>query len=257
MRKCYLAIAFLAFCPFLVAQQALNNDSVVKLVKAGLSEDLIVTMINSSPGTYDTSANGLIALKSGGASDKVLLAIANKASGAAPRATSAAASGLPPGIDDVGVYYKDKTGAWVSMLPEIVNFESSGKLKNIFSAGIVKGDLNGRIDGSRAKLNATLPIAFAVYLSENVEITQYQLLRLHPDANTREFLSASGGVLHTSAGATRDAIEFQPDKLAPRLYQITLPSSAWSGEYGLLAPGTTAGSNKENAGKIYTVSVVQ
>ena len=37
-----------SFCFLLVrvAQQAMNNDSVIKLVKAGLSDDLIVTTIN-------------------------------------------------------------------------------------------------------------------------------------------------------------------------------------------------------------------
>ncbi len=79
MRKTILAIVFLAICPLLVAQQALNNDSVIKLVKAGLSDDLIVTTINASPGTYDTSANGLIALKTAGVSDKVVAAIVAKA----------------------------------------------------------------------------------------------------------------------------------------------------------------------------------
>ena len=78
MRKNILAIAFLAICPLLVAQQALNNDSVIKLVKAGLSDDLIVTTINASPGTYDTSANGLIALKSAGVSDRVVSAVVVK-----------------------------------------------------------------------------------------------------------------------------------------------------------------------------------
>jgi hypothetical protein len=68
MRRSFLAVAFLALCPLLVAQQALNNDSVIKLVKAGLSEDLIVSTVNASPGTYDTSANGLIALKTAGSS---------------------------------------------------------------------------------------------------------------------------------------------------------------------------------------------
>jgi hypothetical protein len=78
---------FLAFCPLLVAQQALNNDSIIKLVKAGLSDDLIVTTINASPGTYDTSADGLIALKTAGASEKVLTAIMQKATAPAPAAT--------------------------------------------------------------------------------------------------------------------------------------------------------------------------
>ena len=51
MRKNILAIVFLAFCNMLVAQQALNNDSVIKLVKAGLSEDLIVSTINAQAGS--------------------------------------------------------------------------------------------------------------------------------------------------------------------------------------------------------------
>src|ERR1039458_8211831 len=83
MRKSFLALVFLAFCPLLVAQQSLSNDAVIKLVKAGLSDDLIVSTINAQPGTYDTSTDGLIALKTAGVSDKVVSAIVLKASGAA------------------------------------------------------------------------------------------------------------------------------------------------------------------------------
>jgi hypothetical protein len=80
MRKFFLAVVFLAICPLLVAQQTLNNESVIKLVKAGLSDDLIVATVNASPGTYDTSADGLIALKTAGATDKVVAAIVMKSS---------------------------------------------------------------------------------------------------------------------------------------------------------------------------------
>jgi hypothetical protein len=98
MRKSLIVLVFLAFCPLLVAQQTLNNDSVIKLVKAGLSDDLIVSTINASPGAYDSSANGLIALKTAGASDKVVAAIALKASGSgpSPAAQEASASGRAP-----------------------------------------------------------------------------------------------------------------------------------------------------------------
>src|ERR1039457_5726608 len=84
MRKGFLAVAFLAFCPLLVAQQSLNNDSVIKLVEVGLSDDLIVSTINASPGVFDASANALIALKGAGSSDKVVTAIVLK--GNAPMA---------------------------------------------------------------------------------------------------------------------------------------------------------------------------
>jgi hypothetical protein len=93
MRKSLFAAMFLVCCSLLVAQQSLNNDSVIKLVKAGLSDDLIVSTINAAPGDYDTSADALISLKTAGASDKVVTAIVAKAS---PPSTEAARPATPP-----------------------------------------------------------------------------------------------------------------------------------------------------------------
>jgi hypothetical protein len=94
MRKGILATLFLVGCLAVVAQQTMNNDSVVKMVKAGFSDDLIVTTINSQPGAYDASADGLIALKSAGVSDKVVAAIVAK--GSAPAASPAAPPAVAP-----------------------------------------------------------------------------------------------------------------------------------------------------------------
>jgi hypothetical protein len=259
MRKSLFAVMFLVCCSLLVAQQSLNNDSVIKLVKAGLSEDLIVSTINASPGTYNTSADGLIALKSAGASDKVVSAIVMKASGVTPAAGPVAlgASGLPAGIDEVGVYYRDKTGAWTALMPEIVNFKTGGVFKSMMTDGLVKGDVNGHIKGPHAKMAVTFPVVFAVYVPEGTAITEYQLLRLRPNSDSREFRSVTGGVVHVSGGATRDAIEFQSEKIAPRVYQINMQSSIGKGEYGLLPPGAVGSSNMGSSGKIYSVSVVE
>jgi hypothetical protein len=168
MRKAILACVFLLLGSGLLAQQGLDNQSVTKLVRAGLSEDLIVTTINSSPGTYDTSANGLIALKKAGASDKVIAAIVIKASGAtaaAPAPASSAGSAtsttsvvlaqgaLPDGVDTVGVYYLDNTGShWQEVPAEVVNFKSEGALKHYASAGLLKGEMTGLVGGNRSPL---------------------------------------------------------------------------------------------------------
>jgi hypothetical protein len=88
MRKRLFTIVFLVFCALLVAQQSLNNAAVVKLVKAGLSEELIVNTINAQAGTYDTSTDGLIALKGAGVSDKVVSAMVAKATSGAPAAAA-------------------------------------------------------------------------------------------------------------------------------------------------------------------------
>ena len=100
MRKSLLAVLFLAFCSPLVAQQSLNNDGVIKLVKAGLSDDLVISTINSQAGTYDTSPDGLIGLKKANVSDAVVAAILKKASGTdqaapVPDASSAAPAPTP------------------------------------------------------------------------------------------------------------------------------------------------------------------
>jgi hypothetical protein len=336
MRKLLLGFAFLLICPILPGQQTLDNDAVMKLAKAGQSDDQIIATIKSSPGKYDISMYALDVMRKVGISEKVLEAIVRKESGIGPnifagtrppaRKTTGAAgkaapvspaapsresepssdqrsgtasavtpvraaapspetklradngsgaagsvatasipapfpptgpNGLPVGINDAGVYLRDKNGAWVAMLPETVNFQSAAKIENIATAGILKSDLNGRIEGAHAQVNATLPLVFAIYLPQTFDITDYLLYELHPTANARTFLSAEGGLLHTKPGAHQDQIEFQPEKLAPRLYQITLPAIEGRGEYGLLAPGTKVTSTKEATGTIYTVSVTE
>jgi hypothetical protein len=87
MRKCFFTLVFLALCPVLVAQQALNNEAVIKLTKAGLSDDLIVSTVNAQEGTYDTSTDGLIALKAAGVSDKVVAAVVAKTIASPPKAS--------------------------------------------------------------------------------------------------------------------------------------------------------------------------
>jgi hypothetical protein len=128
MRNTFLAALFLGVCSLVSSQQLLNNESVIKMVKAGLSDELIATAVTSSPGSYDTSANGLVALKAGGATDKVVGAVGAKAAARSVVAAAPVASPLPVGIDEVGVYYKDKSGEWTALMPEIVNFKTGGSL---------------------------------------------------------------------------------------------------------------------------------
>jgi len=257
MWEWFVATLFVVFCSLLSAQRVMNNEDVMKMVKAGLSEDVIITAINASPGLYDTTADGLVALKSAGAGDKVVSAVIVKASGVtvSPAPAVGAASKLPAGIDEVGVYFKDKSGAWFALMPEVVNFKSGGAMKKFVTNGIVKGDINGHIQGKHAKANMTFPVTLAVYVPEGTAITEYQLLRLRVNSDSREFRSITGGVIHESGGAKRDSVEFKPEKIAPRVYKITLEPELQRGEYGLLPPGATSSSNMASGGKIYSVSI--
>jgi hypothetical protein len=76
MSKVVIAVGFLVL---LLGQQTMNNESVVNLMKAGFSEDVIISAINRSLGAYDTSVDGLIALKNAGITNKEISAIVAKA----------------------------------------------------------------------------------------------------------------------------------------------------------------------------------
>jgi hypothetical protein len=76
MSKVIIAVGFLVL---FLGQQTMNNESVVNLMKAGFSEDVIISAINRSQGAFDTSVDGLIALKNAGITNKEIAAIVAKA----------------------------------------------------------------------------------------------------------------------------------------------------------------------------------
>ena len=83
------------------AQKAsLTNADVVKMVQAGLSESVVVATIQSNPGNYDTSPDGLIALQKAGVTQNEMNAIvaaqqaANGGAAAGPAANAGAAGGI-------------------------------------------------------------------------------------------------------------------------------------------------------------------
>lgn len=74
------------------AQDVLTNDAVSKMVKAGLGEGVIVSMIQTQPGKYSLSPDDLLKLKHDGASDKVLTAMVSKGSASASSASTSVSS---------------------------------------------------------------------------------------------------------------------------------------------------------------------
>ena len=159
------------------AQDILTNDSVLKMIKAGLSDGIVIGTIQSQAGKYSLTPDDLIKLKGQGVSDNVIAAMVAKgsggSSGAAASGTSADAD-IPQGVD-IGVYFK-KGGKWEEMLPEV-----GGVIKSIASAGIVKGDVNGHIAGSHSRNSAASPLEVLIYATEGVAITEYQLIHLHEE----------------------------------------------------------------------------
>ena len=260
------------YLPPASSQTKMTVNDVIKLSKAGLSDDLIIQQIRKKNQAFDLSTDQLLQLKAAHVSERVIQIMIDPrkdtvqapAINPSPQATSAEAGptllrprqdppdpGLPA---EIGVYAKVK-GRWAEVLPEVVNWKTGGVVKSVATVGIVKGDVNGHINGATSRNHLTAPLEFLIIAPEGVAVTEYQLLRLHQHGGDREFRTVTGGVFHVSGGATRDLLPFDSSKVANRTYSVRLLSSTW--EDGFVPPGALTSTSAASSGKIYSFSVVE
>lgn len=271
MRKRLFTFVFLAFCPLLVAQQSLNNDAVVKLVKAGLSEDLIVSTINAQPGTYDTSTDGLIALKGAGVSDKVVSAIVAKAAGSVPAVTAptppvpvAQDPDDPMGPHEPGVYLMTTTQEGKR---KMVFIDRVGAGREKLHRGFVSASRKAEIPGPHATTRTTNanPV-FYMYFPSTSNIgdersisspTQFSLLSLEDKKDHRETAVAKGALFggFSYGNDAKKTSLFHSERIRPYAYKVTVSANLSAGEYAFIATTTMAGSAQGATVVIYDFGV--
>jgi hypothetical protein len=267
MNRTFLKVIVL-FCTFLVvasclpvnAQDAskkkLGNQDILDMVSMGLGEDVILEKIRTAPDTdFSTDLESLKALKAAKVSDPVIRAMINpKAAAAAPAASAAAPAANPDVPEDIGVYIKVR-GKLVDVVPEVVGWKTGGALKSFATNGLTKGHVNGTIQGPKSALQIGVDSEFIIKCAEGTAVTEYQLLRLDMKNDRREFRSVTGGIIHASGGAEKNAEKFDYEKVAPRVFRVKLPPLK-KGEYGILPPGSTSG-NVASSGKLYSFGIVE
>jgi hypothetical protein len=255
MRKLLLSLLFVAISSLLTAQQALNNDAIVKLSKAGLSDDVIVSTINSSAGAYDTSADGLIALKSAGVSDKVVAALVTKA--AAPTAQPAVAA--PAAMDENDPMAQHDPGIYLLKIDheghkKLILIERAGaghaKTANVWGAaftyGISKAKVKAEVPGAHASTRTEEPVpVFYMYFPPTGNLgaadtitspTQFSLLKLEEKSDHRETAIAKVGFASASAGTDeKRVIKFNAEKIRAYAYKVTPSGNLAGGEFAFIA----------------------
>jgi hypothetical protein len=89
-----IVFLFLAGAAAIFAQQVLDNDAILKLVRTGLSTDIILSIVGNEPGKYSVAADDLIKLKDAGVPDAVVAVMIRKQNGM--RQSSTEAKTWPP-----------------------------------------------------------------------------------------------------------------------------------------------------------------
>jgi len=279
MHKATLWIAVFLITSLGAAQQALNNDAIVKMIKAGLSDELIVTTVNSSPGNYDTSADGLIALKGAGASDKIVAAIVSRASSPPTPASTPASVVPPPPADqndpasphDPGIYLLTTSHDGKKTMT-LIDRAGSGheKTANVwghaFSYGIAKAKIKAELPGPRAVVRADnsrpefymyFPAVGNLGAADTISSpSQFSLLRLEEKKDHRETAVFKVGFASASSGTDeKNTFAFRSDKVRPYVYKIDPQADLRAGEYAFIAATGMGGTASASAVVVYDFGV--
>ncbi len=255
-------------------QKRLNNKDVADMVSLGLSDEVIIDKIREAKETqFDTSVDGLKALKAAKVSDAVIRVMINPRAGlpAAAPATAAAPAvaledpTLPP--KEVGVYWKNGPKFEYVEGQTVSNTHIGGRAAHYFSYGIASKKWNAQIPGpeSKNKVKDLQPI-FYFYAPENSGPADLVLVKLDKKSDHRQFeVGSIGGWGGGKAGTKESAKQgFDYERVAPRTYKLTLVKGLQPGEYGLfLQTGSAiAGTGKDQMsgatqGRIFDFSIGQ
>jgi hypothetical protein len=145
-------------------QEVLTNESIIKMVKAEVGENVILQMIDSHPGNYNMTADGVVQLKQQGVPENIISAMmvkgpASSNSTAAPVGPSAHASSSPNSSSgpacpsQLGAYYLD--GASWKPMSQVITEGSSAHVKPIPFATSAKGVLRFRDPAAPITLGET------------------------------------------------------------------------------------------------------
>jgi hypothetical protein len=247
-------------------QPPLTKDGLIKMVQAGFDEATILQVLRANGSAVDTSVETLIELKKAGVTQNIMRELlgagpAAPTTNAAPTANALPAANASGGsqpvietpaaeLEELGVYVK-KDGRFVMVEPEIITWRSGGVLKTIATAGLTRGHVNGQVSDPHSRLQISAPLEFMIVCPEGTSAAEYQLLRLQGKRDRREFRAMTGGIVHASGGADRNAVDFEFERVRPRTFTIQI-GQLEDGEYGFLAPGAAMSASAASLGKIYT-----
>jgi hypothetical protein len=233
------------------ADKAMTNPDVLALASAGLSDDIIIAKIHASPQTsFDTSVEGLKALKAAGLSNAVIHSMvvagtepAKEPETKAPKVDASSAN--PEDPHPAGIYmYANSAGS--PALRELQRAtpkqgKSSGALVSGLTYGIKKAKVLLVIDGANSPIKTSdASTAFYLYSPQQdgtfggsyTKPEAFSLIQLTQKGNSREIVVGSAGISGSKFGVDDQARRsFTASKVKPGIYKLTPDQPLAPGEY--------------------------
>ena len=233
------------------------------MVSMGISEDVILAKIRatsaagSSAASFDTSVDGLKALKAANVPDSVIKVMIDPTP-TVPTVVSFSSTGpatlspnLPP--PEVGVYWKDASNFVLLQGQIISQSKVGGRAANVFTYGLKQVHWDAFVNGSTSNNRVReLRPTFYLYVPDGASAADYVLLKLTKKGDRREFhIGTFGGWLGGSSGPERDKeLPFKAEHVGIRIYKVSLNSELKPGEYAFfMATGQQSATAGQMAGK--------
>ncbi len=256
--------------------EVLTDEDVIKLVKAGMGDSVIIAKIKNSRTKFDTSPDSLIQLKQLGVSEAVLEAMASSASAKAPPAPVDPNDPLSP--HEPGIYLMKtarQSRQMVLLEPAAYSQMKLGGAPRVLlpvPVGVaMKSKWKAIVRGERARLRVSEPRpVFYFYFERALAASaaaadtqaprtpapsrgvsfaasgpnQFTLAKFESKNGERELVIGEMGGIGTTISmgvSPKDAVEFDFEKLAPGIYKVTPRVDLPPGEYCFLYSGASPG----------------
>lgn len=260
MKKAIVFVVMLALVPLMASQTAaIGNDEVVKMVKAGLSAEVVVGAIQSAPGNYIVTPDALIALANAGVPAAVIQAMQGKskattvpalnaAASPAPTAAPAATSNLPLPAE-TGVFLRRADRCEFLQKEEAAYNRSTGKGLGFY--GITKIKMYYWLPGetSAVKVAADQPTVFVLHLPDADRKLELLLMEVK---DGKRLLATEEQRLVFNHKVKRNQVAISTKVLGPNYLELTTNVPLAAGEYALMDQG-----DNKQAPKAWAFSVTK
>ena len=245
------AIAALAIgVPASAEPQEFDNDAVVALTQAGMSEDVILAKIEGLPCSYDVSTNAIIALNAADVSNNVIAAMVDRCVGAAKAQGTSSSTSDPLQKRTPGVYIDlggEDSHNINQMRPTVA---SSGKVSgngSILFPFKAKLGLSGASANTKANQNS--PVFYFYFETSDARVSvfgvsdsiaaqspsEFSLVRFKDKKGQRELTVGKSNMFTTNLGIDPDdTIPFSIDEIGDGIFRVEPTTPLKSGEYGFV-----------------------
>ena len=241
----------------------MTNADVVKMVKAGLGESVIVLSIRQAPKrSFTLSADALVELKSAGVSDSIIrvmldptstAAAAEAPSAPAPSAatpsaatTVAAGSGASvedkgpapsrPGSTQPGIYLEIDGKVTMISSSVVTKGKPGGVVKNAATLGLKGVDIKSMIDGSKSEIRTKATSPAFLFRGDLFKPNDYALVSVEAKEDRRELKTGKVGLFGRvkSEVDKNDMVAVKLSKMEDGLWRVVPEKAMTTGEYAFV-----------------------